>query len=504
MPIKSVAIIGGGPSGLITLDALKREKVFDNIRLFERREQTGGCWIFDEKTPEALPEFLKLSERTAAEPIPIPENLPKCVPKSNQQRFIDTATYSYLESNVAAEAMEFSEEPFPAVGSDASVAKYGKETPFRHNTVIKDWLHDLYKDKNYDDHIKINTSVELVSKTENRNKWNLVLRMFGKDQDYVWNESFDAVVVATGHYDVPYIPNVPGLQEFYDNSKNTIIHTKAYRSREDFKNKKTIVVGASVSAMDAIQDILEIADTKIISSQKKTSQPHTYFGSVAFEHPLVEKRGEIINIDNERGVIYFDDDTSVSEIDSIIFGTGFSFSYTFLPNLDLAGNRVQGLYQNIFKIGDETLSFVGAIVAGLTFKAFEWQAVLVARIYSERSILPSVKEQIKWEDDRILDRGNGQNFITIYPQFEEYFETLRILAGEEGPGRKLPKFRKSWVDSFFRGHQKRIDYWIENNYKVKQNFADKFSELHLNSDFQYSSKPQLNGYSKLNGHPKEI
>lgn len=44
MPVKSVAIIGAGPSGAIAVDALMQEKAFDVIRVFERQEQAGGCW----------------------------------------------------------------------------------------------------------------------------------------------------------------------------------------------------------------------------------------------------------------------------------------------------------------------------------------------------------------------------------------------------------------------------------------------------------------------------
>lgn len=44
MAIKRVAVIGAGPSGAITVDALAKEKVFDVIRVFERREGPGGCW----------------------------------------------------------------------------------------------------------------------------------------------------------------------------------------------------------------------------------------------------------------------------------------------------------------------------------------------------------------------------------------------------------------------------------------------------------------------------
>lgn len=44
MPAKSVAVIGTGPAGAIAVDALAQEKTFDSIRVFERQEQSGGCW----------------------------------------------------------------------------------------------------------------------------------------------------------------------------------------------------------------------------------------------------------------------------------------------------------------------------------------------------------------------------------------------------------------------------------------------------------------------------
>lgn len=41
---KRVAVIGLGPAGAITLDALIKEECFDVVRVFERREGVGGCW----------------------------------------------------------------------------------------------------------------------------------------------------------------------------------------------------------------------------------------------------------------------------------------------------------------------------------------------------------------------------------------------------------------------------------------------------------------------------
>jgi cation diffusion facilitator CzcD-associated flavoprotein CzcO len=42
--INRVAVIGAGPAGAITIDALAKENKFDLIRVFERREAPGGCW----------------------------------------------------------------------------------------------------------------------------------------------------------------------------------------------------------------------------------------------------------------------------------------------------------------------------------------------------------------------------------------------------------------------------------------------------------------------------
>ena len=64
-----------------------------------------------------------------------------------------------------------------------------------------------------------------------------------------------------------------------------------------------------------------------------------------------------------------------------------------------------------------------------------------------------------WEEDRIKRKGDGAKFGLVFPDFEEYFEGLRELAGEEGPGRKLPKFKKEWVEVFMAGHKLRMVYW---------------------------------------------
>ena len=171
--------------------------------------------------------------------------------------------------------------------------------------------------------------------------------------------------------------------------------------------------------------------------------------------------------------MHFSDGSTLEKVDHIIFGTGYSWTLPFIPELasTIRNNRLPNLYQHIFHQSDPTLIFVGAIAAGFTFKVFEWQAVLAARFLAGRIVLPPVREQIKWEEDRIAYRGDGVPFTALYPDFEKYFEEIRTIAGEptsDGKGRALPKWEKWWEAEFSQAHESRIMMWTRGNEEAKK------------------------------------
>lgn len=184
-----------------------------------------------------------------------------------------------------------------------------------------------------------------------------------------------------------------------------------------------------------------------------------YFGDAAFDHPGIQKYPSIEKITGRH--VHLVDGRVVEDVDYIIFGTGYSWTLPFLPQVEVRNNRVPRLYQHIVWRDDSSLLFVGAVAAGLTFKVFEWQAVVAARLLAGRASLPPVQDMKKWEEDRVKKRGDGAKFTLIHPDFEEYFEGLRALAGDgvKGLGRKLPKFRREWQRDFLDGHQLRINMW---------------------------------------------
>lgn len=131
--------------------------------------------------------------------------------------------------------MEFSQEPIPARRSDHSISLHGNDTPFRSHHVIRQYVEDLVNRKGYQDFVEYNTTVELVEK--DGEEWRLVLRKSGERHDYWWEERFDAVVVANGHFSVPYVPSIRGLEEFAELHPGSVEHSKAYRGREKYRGK---------------------------------------------------------------------------------------------------------------------------------------------------------------------------------------------------------------------------------------------------------------------------
>ncbi|KAJ5172374.1 hypothetical protein N7492_004967 [Penicillium capsulatum] len=466
--VKRVAVIGAGPAGAITIDALAREEEFDIIRVFERREGPGGCWIGDSSKPPTLSNFTSLATRTADPPVKIPAQLPAQTPKLDQPRFSESSVYPYLETNIDFLPMQFSEEPIPAERSELSISRHGPNTPFRHWDVIRKYVAGLVARHGYSDLISYSTTVELVEKVGT--EWRVVLRKDGDRSDYWWVEWFDAVIVASGHYWVPYIPPIEGLEEFEKARPGSILHSKHFRGRSSFENKRVVVVGASVSAADIAFDLADTAKTPIHAVVIGHSA-NGYFGDEAFNHPNIRKQPSIARVSQRS--LHLTDGSCITDVDNIIFGTGYSWTLPFLPSVPVRNNRVPDLYQHIVWQNDPTLLFIGAVAAGLTFKVFEWQAVFAARLLANRASLPSLEEMRKWEADRVKTRGDGVKFTLIFPDFEDYFETIRALAGarDRGKGRKLPKFRREWVRAFLDGHELRKTMWKRMNAESRASLA---------------------------------
>lgn len=142
------------------------------------------------------------------------------VDKTLKTKQLYSPIYANLHTNLPKSVMCFQDAEFP------------KDAPFflHHEQVMK-YLDDLAVKEDLISLIRFSTLVEKVQYDYENQVWK-VSTMDGKK-----TEEFDAVVVATGHYAVPYIPDIPGLDELNDNKQIQLLHSRDYRIPEPFKDK---------------------------------------------------------------------------------------------------------------------------------------------------------------------------------------------------------------------------------------------------------------------------
>lgn len=153
------------------------------------------------------------------------------------------------------------------------------------------------------------TRVEKLEKLESTHTWKLTLRSLerlsetNRIKTQWWTEEFDAVVIATGPYVSPHVPNIKGLVDWSqvkDAGRFSVYHSQSYRRPERYENKvfipvsvelclrlmcsrlKTVlIVGASVSASEIARDISPYAKT-ILASIRVSVLLHVYSVSTIY------------------------------------------------------------------------------------------------------------------------------------------------------------------------------------------------------------------------------
>jgi cation diffusion facilitator CzcD-associated flavoprotein CzcO len=179
-------------------------------------------------------------EGTADPAVEIPAKLPAETPKSapvnsHQYRYSDTPQHENLHSNIIPSIMSYTQYPFPRNVSPALQEKYGPDSPYHHREAIREWVEDIFHRNGQDKHVELNTTVELAEKKNG--KWILTLRKELPNKNFWWQESFDGLVVGTGHYNIPWAPRIPGLLEYDARFPGRILHSKHFRTAAAFKGK---------------------------------------------------------------------------------------------------------------------------------------------------------------------------------------------------------------------------------------------------------------------------
>ncbi|KAI0465495.1 hypothetical protein LJB42_000732 [Komagataella kurtzmanii] len=403
---KSVAIIGGGPSGLATAKALAEEHVFDKIVIFEQQPQVGGVWNYSGTKPGNSP---------------VPSDNPSITREwfANRDDEYVSPMYENLETNVIKDLMGYKDYPFPEacdiLPSRQDVLEY-----------VLNYAVDLK------DPISVLVNKEVINLQKTGSEWRL--RSRDLISQATTEDSFKYVIIATGHYNFPYVPDVPGLQEWAEADPSSISHSKYYINNQKFKGKKVLVIGNSASGADISLQLTEV--TWPVYRSKKSE------GIIKpVEIDDIIDISEIKRYDVSSRTATTADNTTISNIDHIIFCTGYLYDFPFLKSymegedaLITDGQITRRLHRQIFYIPDPSLSFVGIMKNIIPFPLAESQGAVIARVYSGRLELPCEAEMRKDEIEEIKKRGGESKFHSFAtPTDVEYAQELASLVDKAVP-----------------------------------------------------------------------
>ncbi|CEP21518.1 unnamed protein product [Cyberlindnera jadinii] len=397
--ISSIAVIGGGPCGAGLTKALLAEKKFTKVDVFERRPHFGGLWNY---TP---------LKRSATSATSVPSMDPYRViekRKVDNSEFYESPVYKFLDANVPKTLMAYNNYPFP------------KDTPlFPTHSQILDYIVDY--SKGIEDRVKFNTSVTKVTPVDD--KWAVTSHDSVSDQ--LETNIYDAVCIAVGHYEQPFIPDVEGLAQWHEKFPTSILHSKSYDEPLQFKNSRNIlVVGNSASGADIAYQLATKLNKVIYKSIRSQNV------LPAGQSDLVHDVPDLAKFDSETKTVHFKDGSFIEDVDSVIFCTGYLKSIPFLenPKLVTTGHKVNDLYNHLLYTKNPTLAVIGLPRFVLPTRLSESQGCWLARVWAGEIALPSAEEMQNACDS--LEGHERTHHDLMYPKDVEYSNMLNAQARE--------------------------------------------------------------------------
>ncbi|RAR00769.1 FAD/NAD(P)-binding domain-containing protein [Stemphylium lycopersici] len=442
---RTVAIVGAGPSGVVAAKYLRAENAFDKIVLLEQRSRSGGIWIYtgdqrDENLfsiPQTDPnKDVQKPEWKSARHLPgrnTDTNGMKGAPKLPS--FL-SPMYEKLETNIPRGLMGFQDHDWPS----SSQLFPTHETVLEY---IESYSADVQDLVQYCTQV---TNIVPVSPDSSTTAWTVTAtNLLTKSTT---SEVFDAVIVANGHFIVPYVPPMPGIQDWANEHPGAISHSKYYRRPEDFSGKKVVVVGNSASGADISAQIARHSAVPLLWSSRSESLFSATHGAVSASPARHQVPPISAFLPATRGV-RFADGSEAHGVDAVVFATGYLYSLPFLsgvePPLITTGERVHHTYKHLFYAPRPTLSFLTLNQRVIPFPVAEAQAAVLARVYAGRLSLPPLQEMVEWEHGVVDDMGDGKNFHLLpFPKDAEYINEMSAWAMEAGPEGKTPPVWGEW------------------------------------------------------------
>ena len=351
---KRIAIIGAGPSGLAQLRAFQSAKAagaeVPEIVCYEKQSDWGGLWNYTWRT--GLDEY--------GEPV-------------------HGSMYRYLWSNGPKEGLEFADYSFEE--------HFGKQiASYPPRAVLFDYIKGRVEKAGVRDWIKFSHAVKDV--TYDGSMFHVMVKDLPNDR--VSTETFDHVIVCSGHFSTPNVPHFEGFDKF----PGRVLHAHDFRDAVEFKDMNVLIIGTSYSAEDIGSQCWKYGAKSITVSHRTAAMGYDWPDNWT-EVPL------LTHLDGKTA--HFKDGTS-REVDAVILCTGYQHHFPFMAE-DLrlrTANRLAtaDLFKGVAYVANPDLFYIGMQDQWFTFNMFDAQAWWVRDVIMDRITIP---DRAKMEAD-VLDR----------------------------------------------------------------------------------------------------
>ncbi len=363
---KRVAVIGAGPSGLAQLRAFQsaaaKGSEIPEVVCFEKQSNWGGLWNYTWRTG--------LDEN--GEPV-------------------HSSMYRYLWSNGPKEGLEFADYSFEE--------HFGKQiASYPPRAVLFDYIQGRVQKAGVRDWIHFSTPVRFVRYNEGTGKFTVTAHDMTSDRMY--EEEFDNVIVASGHFSTPNVPEYPGFSKF----GGRVLHAHDFRDAMEFHGKDILLLGSSYSAEDIGSQCWKYGAKSVTVAFRRAPLGYDWPANFT-EVPALDRVDET--------TAYFIDGTS-RKVDAIILCTGYKHHFPFLPD-DLrlkTANRLAAadLYKGVVWINNPRLFYIGMQDQWFTFNMFDAQAWWVRDAIMGRIAIPADRAALlKDVADRVAAEDAGRD-----------------------------------------------------------------------------------------------
>ncbi|MEM9761739.1 MAG: NAD(P)/FAD-dependent oxidoreductase [Pseudomonadota bacterium] len=345
--VERVAVIGAGPSGLGVLQAFAAAKAkgvtIPEIVCFDKQADWGGLWHYSWRT----------GTDTHGEPM-------------------HGSMYRALWSNGPKECLEFADYSFEA--------HFGRAIPsFPPRPVLYDYIIGRSAKAGVRDWIRFDTAVRMVAPAGD----GFEVTVEHLPDHSVTTESFDKVIVASGHFSTPNIPDFVGIESF----PGRVMHAHDFRDARAYAGQNILVVGGSYSAEDIALQCWKFGAGSVTCTYRTAAMDFAWPDGVD-ERPLVQRF--------EGSTAHFKDGTS-KDFDTVILCTGYLHHFPFMEDsLRLrTTNRLYspGLWKGVVWNANPGVFYIGMQDQWYTFTMFDAEGWFARDVIMGTVPLPSAAER---------------------------------------------------------------------------------------------------------------